>query len=88
MGKYYDKLEHLMLCFFITVIVGILTALCGGGLAGAIWAGAGTAMGAGFGKEFGDSAGGGKFDWYDVLADAIGVLLGVGLLVTAYFAKG
>lgn len=88
MGKYYDKVEHALVCFLLTTVFGIMAALCGGHLAGALWAGVGTGLGAGLGKEFGDSASGGDFDWYDVLADVIGVVLGVALLVTAYFAKG
>ena len=46
----------------------------------------GLCLGASFGKEYGDSkAPGNKWDWFDILADLIG--MGVGLFIV-YLVKG
>jgi len=40
------------------------------------------AVGLGIGKEYGDSrAKGNKWDWYDILADGIGVAVGTGVRI-------
>lgn len=83
-----DKVFHVSICFVLTVMLGILAALCGGHLGGALVAGAGTGIAAGMAKEFGDCCSGGKFDFKDLLADFIGVALGLVLLIIAYYAKG
>jgi len=73
LGK--DKVGHFMVCFLITVTGGL--ALPIGGYE-AIGVGAIVAMVWGFDKERRDSEEpGNKFDWYDILADAIGTLVGV-----------
>lgn len=85
----YDKIEHAGVCAFAALFMGILAALCGGHLGGAIIAALGTGLGLGAGKEFGDMcAEGNRWDWYDFLADALGTLAAVIVLVAAYFAKG
>ena len=83
-----DKYFHFGICFVLTVIFGIIAALCGGHLGGALVAGFGTGMSAGLAKEFGDSCSSRKFDLKDLLADTIGVATGLLLLIIAYFAKG
>lgn len=84
-----DKFWHFIICFTLTTVFGILSALCGGHLGGALVAGFGTGIGAGLGKEFGDScAGGSGFDLKDLAADCGGIAAGMILLIVAYFAKG
>lgn len=46
-------------------------------------------LGAGLGKEFGDAAAAdNRWDWYDVAADAVGVVLGVAWCAMFYYCKG
>lgn len=74
-----DKILHGVVCFMATLIIAFAmfflgkwpSILCG------VW----FATGLGFGKEYGDSkASGDKWDWWDILADGIGVTLAVILL--------
>ena len=47
-----------------------------------IWLGIGLAVGLSVGKEYGDSkAPGNKWDWYDILADVIGIVIGLLLVL-------
>lgn len=71
-----DKLLH-----FISCLVVSACAACFNGLCGVIWVGIINSFACGFaigvGKEYGDSkAKGNKWDWKDIIADAIGALLG------------
>ena len=78
MGK--DKVLHACVCFIATVIVSIATYWIGE--TGSILCGALFALGLGLGKEYGDSkASGNKWDWWDILAD----LVGIGLAVLSVF---
>lgn len=60
-----DKLKHFGACFIIALIVGLLfSPLIGATVAAAL----------GVGKEWYDNTHGGKFDWYDLLADCAGIV--------------
>lgn len=82
MGK--DKLLHFGVSCVATLICGVCMFFLG--KAGAILCGAWFALGLGLGKEYGDSkASGNYWDWWDIVADGVGILVGVGVL--AIFLK-
>ena len=71
-----DKTQHFIICLIASISVGILNP----------FAGFMTAMGLGFGKEFGDDrAPGNKWDWKDVGADLAGAVLGTSLALLLRF---
>ena len=46
-------------------------------------------MGLGFGKEYGDSkASGNHWDWWDIVADAAGVAIGMTVILIVHLIKG
>lgn len=72
-----DKKLHFTCCmliaFAVTILIGLLSNWYVGGLAGLL-----TAMGTGVGKEYGDKINPyNKWDWYDILADLIGTIVGI-----------
>lgn len=72
-----DKKLHFTCCLLIalvtTLLIGLLSNWYAGGLAGLL-----TAMGTGVGKEYGDKINPyNKWDWYDILADFIGTIVGI-----------
>nr|DAN43717.1 MAG TPA: putative periplasmic lipoprotein [Caudoviricetes sp.] len=72
--KQSDKLKH--------CIVNLLVMLLIGGFN--IWLGLGLAIGLSIGKEYGDSlAEGNQWDWNDILADGIGIAIGLLLVLLA-----
>lgn len=74
-----DKKQHFIICLIASLFVGVLNP----------FAGFMTAMGLGFGKEFGDDrAPGNKWDWKDVGADLAGAVLGAGLVLLFRFLLG
>lgn len=78
-----DKLAHAGVCFLATTIVGLV--VFGIGEAGAILCGVFFALGLGLGKEYGDSkASGNKWDWWDILADVVGIVLAVVVLLVIF----
>lgn len=82
-----DKKLHFICCMLIafatTILIGVLSNWYAGGLAGLL-----TAMGTGVGKEYGDKANPyNKWDWYDILADLIGAVIGVLLGITVLILK-
>ena len=71
-----DKFLHAGVCFVATIVISIATYWLG--QAGSIISGSLFALGLGLGKEYGDSkAKGNKWDWWDVLADCVGIGLAV-----------
>jgi uncharacterized protein YfiM (DUF2279 family) len=47
------------------------------------------ALGLGLGKEYGDSkASGNKWDWWDIVADVVGIVIGSGTLFLLLRIKG
>lgn len=70
MGK--DKLLHFFMCFIATATIGFFSIL--GGIL--------FSTGLGVGKEYGDSkAAGNRWDWWDILADAMGMVAGLVLSI-------
>lgn len=46
-------------------------------------------MGLGFGKEYGDNkASGNRWDWKDIIADAVGTALGMSVIFVIHLIKG
>ena len=71
-----DKLLHFICCFIVSAIMAVINGLYGIILVGMINSFA-CGIAIGVGKEYGDSkAKGNKWDWKDIIADAIGALLG------------
>lgn len=74
-----DKKLHFTCCLLIalvtTILIGLLSNWYAGSLAGLL-----TAMGTGVGKEYGDKINPyNKWDWYDILADLIGTIVGISI---------
>ena len=72
-----DKRLHFAYCMlialFVTTLIGALSNWYCGTISGLL-----TAMGCGVGKEYGDNANPyNKWDWYDLLADLLGSIVGV-----------
>lgn len=72
-----DKRLHIACCMLIafasTLLIGLMSNWYVGATAGLL-----TAMGVGVGKEYGDKVNpNNKWDWYDILADFIGTVVGV-----------
>lgn len=71
-----DKLLHFICCFIVSAVMAVINGLYGIILVGMINSFA-CGIAIGVGKEYGDSkAKGNKWDWKDIIADAIGALLG------------
>lgn len=64
--KQSDKLKHCLVNLLVMLIAGSIN----------IWLGIGLAAGLSVGK-----APGNKWDWYDILADAIGIVIGLLLVL-------
>lgn len=78
-----DKVIHGLVCLFATAVVGSVLFFLGE--AGSIVAGALFALGLGIGKEVGDKLSpNNRWDWWDILADGIGITLGVISLLIAW----
>lgn len=78
-----DKVLHGVVCMFATAVTGAVLFFMGE--AASIVAGALFALGLGIGKEVGDHlATGNRWDWRDILADVIGIALGVLSLLLAW----
>ena len=67
-----DKLLHFIVNLIVVLSIGWINLPLAIGLA----------VGLSVGKEYGDSkAPGNKWDWYDILADAIGIVIGLLLVL-------
>ncbi len=76
----YDKKLHFGCSFIIAALAGLAGNVLGMTWLQAFYTGFGISIAAGFGKEYGDKINpANKWDWSDVLADAIGAGLGAGL---------
>ena len=75
----YDKVLHFLCCLGITLGVwGITTPIASfeTSLVAGVWA----SIGASIGKEYGDSqAKNNYWSWGDIIADSVGIIVGVGL---------
>lgn len=70
--KNKDKLLHFIVNLIVVLSIGWINLPLAIGLA----------AGLSIGKEYGDSkAPGNKWDWYDILADAIGIVIGLLLVL-------
>ena len=75
-----DKIMHAIVCFFATAIGGIATFWLGE--VASLFCGGLFALGLGLGKEYGDSkASGNKWDWWDIVADIVGIAIAVVILL-------
>lgn len=74
-----DKKQHLIVCLVASLFIGMINP----------FAGFLTAMGLGFGKEFGDyAAPDNRWDWKDIGADLIGAVIGTALAILFRFLLG
>ena len=74
--KMNDKLLHFICCFIVSAIMAVVNGLYDAIVVGIINSFA-CGFAIGVGKEYGDSkAKGNKWDWKDILADALGALIG------------
>ena len=81
MGK--DKVAHYFVCFFSTVLISI--AFFWLGKVASVICGALFSLGLGLGKEYGDSkAVGNKWDWLDIVADCLGILTAVSVVILGW----
>lgn len=79
----WDKFLHFIVCFGATFLMGIATFFLG--QLASMFCGGLFALGLGLGKEYGDSkATGNKWDWWDIVADVIGIGVGSLLVFIAY----
>lgn len=73
-----DKQLHFLYSFYISCLFGIFFVLIGMNIFQVAIASFSVAFAAGLGKEYGDKINPyNKWDWYDILADALGSLVGV-----------
>ena len=78
-----DKFLHMGVCFLSTIIVFCVSYFIFGKWPSLVCGGL-FSLGLGIGKEYGDSkAKGNKWDWFDIIADLIGIILAliIGLIV-------
>ena len=81
-----DKIIHAVVCSLATLVIGACFLPLGWHC---ILIGAFFALGLGLGKEYGDSkASGNKWDWLDILADVVGMVIGSGTLFLLWRIKG
>lgn len=79
----FDKFLHAGVCFLATAFVILATYWLG--RTASVFCGVLFALGLGLGKEFGDSmAKGNKWDWGDMLADVVGILVAVGIALIIF----
>ena len=83
-----DKLLHALVCFGATFVgFGYMRIFCD--FTPSFTASLLLPMGLGFGKEYGDSkASGNKWDWWDIVADFVGIGIGMEILFVVHLIKG
>lgn len=80
-----DKIKHAAACFTVSATAAVIESVSGATYWQSFLAGMTAGLAIGVGKEYGDScAVGNRWDWLDIMADAIGSLFGsaVGALVS------
>ena len=78
--KHKDKLLHAGVCCVASAAVALATFFLGNWPS--VCCGLFFALGLGLGKEYGDSkAPGNRWDWWDVVADVVGMIAGAGLVL-------
>ena len=82
-----DKFLHFCACCGATIVVSACTFFLG--KTSSIFCGGLFALGLGLGKEYGDSKSpGNKWDWWDIVADLIGIACGIGIILVIYLIVG
>lgn len=75
-----DKIKHLAVCFLVSATAAVIESAFGASYPLSLLAGMIAGLAIGVGKEYGDRcAVGNRWDWNDIMADAIGALLGSGV---------
>ncbi len=80
-----DKIKHLSACFMVSTTAAVIESVSGANYWQSFLAGMTAGLAIGVGKEYGDKcAVGNRWNWLDIMADAIGSLMGstVGALVS------
>ena len=82
-----DKILHFLVCMGATICAGLISWFLG--TISQCFCGFWFALGLGLGKEYGDSkASGNKWDWWDILADVIGIACGIGIILLIHLIIG
>lgn len=77
-----DKKKHFGYSFIIAFLCGLIAWGIRMNPLEIFYSGFGIAMAAGVGKEYGDKLSpSNRWDWYDVLADTLGSLAGIGIIL-------
>ncbi len=75
-----DKIKHLAVCFIVSAVAAVIESAFGASYHLSFLAGIIAGVAIGVGKEYGDKCAiGNRWDWNDIIADAIGALLGSGV---------
>lgn len=80
-----DKVQHFVVCGLLAFVMATFLSLLSGDYICGVVSGFVTGIAAGLGKEYGDEqCENNQWDWLDIMADAIGSLMGstVGALVS------
>ena len=82
-----DKIQHFGACLLVGLVASIIIAIISKGYWSASISGIMSGIAIGIGKEYGDSkAIGNWWDWRDILADAIGAVVGACIGALLVFA--
>ena len=83
----WDKFLHFSVSAGATFLIGIVTFFMG--MRDSMIASGLFSLGLGLGKEYGDSkAKGNKWDWWDIVADVVGIACGIGVISVLYLIMG
>lgn len=75
-----NKIKHLSVCFAVSASAAVIESAFGATYPLSFLAGIIAGVAIGVGKEYGDKCAiGNRWDWNDIVADAIGALLGSGV---------
>lgn len=75
-----NKIKHLSVCFTVSASAAVIESAFGATYPLSFLAGIIAGVAIGVGKEYGDKCAiGNRLDWNDIVADAIGALLGSGV---------
>lgn len=75
-----DKIKHLAVCFIVSTSASVIESAFGATYSLSFLAGMIAGLAIGVGKEYGDKCAiGNRWDWNDIIADAVGALLGSGV---------
>lgn len=84
-----DKLKHVGVCFLISACIGILLLLLSSNFLIATIAAIYCGLVAAVTKEWSDEVNqNNRWDWYDIIADAVGIIFAILWLIMFHFSKG